>query len=187
MKSKTTQLRCWLVLFSLAASLQITLGYYDPAAQRWINRDPIGERGGVNLDGFGGNNPINHTDAFGLLVGTPLPLPAPPVTLPPLLIPKPGPPPVVACTVTFCCFYLGTSYVCEKTGIHDWLADKICKWQTSDRDKCRQDCFDRYESDGDECRRIPPARRDERRECWERIMRKQRDCLQDCDDKFPLK
>jgi hypothetical protein len=45
MKPQIIQLRCWLVLFSLAASLQATLGYYDPAAQRWINRDPIYEPG----------------------------------------------------------------------------------------------------------------------------------------------
>ena len=29
--------------------------YYDPLAGRWLNRDPIGERGGVNLYGFVGN------------------------------------------------------------------------------------------------------------------------------------
>ena len=45
MKPQTIQLQCWLVLLSLAASLQITLGYYDPAAQRWINRDPISDQG----------------------------------------------------------------------------------------------------------------------------------------------
>jgi len=45
MKPQTTQFRCWLALFSLAASLQVTLAYYDPAAQRWINRDPVGEAG----------------------------------------------------------------------------------------------------------------------------------------------
>jgi hypothetical protein len=65
MKPQIIQLRCWLMLFSLAASLQITLGYYDPAAQRWINRDPIGERGGIPLHVFVGNNPVKRHDPFG--------------------------------------------------------------------------------------------------------------------------
>lgn len=39
------QTRHLLPILALAASLQTTLGYYDPAAQRWINRDPIGEAG----------------------------------------------------------------------------------------------------------------------------------------------
>jgi len=45
MNPQITQLRCWLVLSSLAASLQITLAYYDPGIQRWINRDPISDQG----------------------------------------------------------------------------------------------------------------------------------------------
>jgi hypothetical protein len=49
MKPQIPQLQCWLTLLSLAASLQITLGYYAPAAQHWINRDPIEEREGINL------------------------------------------------------------------------------------------------------------------------------------------
>jgi hypothetical protein len=32
----------------------------------WLNHDPIGERGGVNLYVFAGNNPINRLDIFGL-------------------------------------------------------------------------------------------------------------------------
>jgi hypothetical protein len=39
------QLLRLLPFLALAASLQITLGYYDPAAQRWINRDPADESG----------------------------------------------------------------------------------------------------------------------------------------------
>jgi len=33
---------------------------------RWINRDPIGERGGENLFGHGLNNPINILDLLGM-------------------------------------------------------------------------------------------------------------------------
>jgi RHS repeat-associated protein len=40
--------------------------FYDPTLQRWLNRDPIGERGGLNLYGFVGNNPANSADAYGL-------------------------------------------------------------------------------------------------------------------------
>jgi len=39
--------------------------YYSPQLGRFINRDPIGERGGVNLYGFVGNSPVNHLDRFG--------------------------------------------------------------------------------------------------------------------------
>jgi uncharacterized protein RhaS with RHS repeats len=59
------QLRRCLPLLTLAASLQITLGYYDPAAQRWITRDPIGEGGGINLSGIAGNNLLQKRDPWG--------------------------------------------------------------------------------------------------------------------------
>jgi RHS repeat-associated protein len=38
---------------------------YDPTIQRWIQRDPIGEAGGLNLYGFVGNAPVNWVDAWG--------------------------------------------------------------------------------------------------------------------------
>ncbi len=40
--------------------------YYDPTQGRWLNRDPIGYAGGVNLYGYVGNNPTNYGDANGL-------------------------------------------------------------------------------------------------------------------------
>jgi RHS repeat-associated protein len=40
--------------------------YYDPNLQRWPNRDPIQEMGGVNLYKFVLNRPISLTDKFGL-------------------------------------------------------------------------------------------------------------------------
>ncbi len=40
--------------------------YYDPRQGRFINRDPIGEEGGINLYGFVGNNPVNAIDFLGL-------------------------------------------------------------------------------------------------------------------------
>ncbi len=40
--------------------------HYDPVAGRWLSRDPIGERGGVNLYGFIGNDGVNGVDMLGL-------------------------------------------------------------------------------------------------------------------------
>jgi len=40
--------------------------YYSSELGRWISRDPIGERGGLNLFGFVGNSPIVATDLLGL-------------------------------------------------------------------------------------------------------------------------
>jgi RHS repeat-associated protein len=40
--------------------------YYDPLTGRWPSRDPIEEKGGLNLYGFVANNPIVYTDNLGL-------------------------------------------------------------------------------------------------------------------------
>jgi RHS repeat-associated protein len=40
--------------------------YYDPVVGRWPSRDPIGERGGLNLYGFVGNSATAVIDPFGL-------------------------------------------------------------------------------------------------------------------------
>ncbi|MDD3546296.1 MAG: RHS repeat-associated core domain-containing protein, partial [Kiritimatiellae bacterium] len=40
--------------------------FYSPELMRWLNRDPIEERGGVPLYCFVNNNPINATDPIGL-------------------------------------------------------------------------------------------------------------------------
>lgn len=39
---------------------------YDQATGRWLQEDPIGVAGGVNLYQFNGNNPVAFTDPFGL-------------------------------------------------------------------------------------------------------------------------
>jgi len=52
-----------------AQSMGVTYyGYrwYDPATGRWPSRDPIGERGGLNLYQFLGNNGVGFVDRFGL-------------------------------------------------------------------------------------------------------------------------
>ena len=63
---RIAQLRRRLPFLALAASLQITLGYYDPAAQRWINRDPVQETGGVNMLRAFSNRPTGTVDRLGL-------------------------------------------------------------------------------------------------------------------------
>jgi RHS repeat-associated protein len=40
--------------------------FYEPNLQRWINRDPIEEAGGINLFRFVGNSPVNYVDPKGL-------------------------------------------------------------------------------------------------------------------------
>ena len=40
--------------------------YYDPLTGRWPSRDPIEERGGLNLYGFVGNSAMNAIDVLGL-------------------------------------------------------------------------------------------------------------------------
>ncbi len=40
--------------------------YYAPEVGRWPSRDPIGERGGINLYGMVGNDAVNNVDVLGL-------------------------------------------------------------------------------------------------------------------------
>ena len=42
--------------------------FYNPSIGRWINRDPIEERGSVNLYSFSGNSPVNYLDYKGLAI-----------------------------------------------------------------------------------------------------------------------
>jgi len=48
--------------------LDYGLRYYDPATGRWLNRDPIAEEGGQNLNAVAGNNFIGSFDVHGLYV-----------------------------------------------------------------------------------------------------------------------
>ncbi len=43
--------------------------YYDPLTGRWPSRDPIEEKGGLNLHGFVGNDGVNKWDLLGQLFG----------------------------------------------------------------------------------------------------------------------
>jgi len=42
--------------------------FYDPNLQRWVNRDPIQERGGIHLYEFAKNSPIRFVDTDGRLI-----------------------------------------------------------------------------------------------------------------------
>jgi hypothetical protein len=44
-----------------------TYRYYDPLTGRWPSRDPIQEKGGINLYGFVGNDGLNQWDYLGLV------------------------------------------------------------------------------------------------------------------------
>jgi hypothetical protein len=47
--------------------------FYDPLSERWLNRDPIEELGGMNLFAFVDNCPVNYGDPFGLDPGQTFP------------------------------------------------------------------------------------------------------------------
>jgi len=66
--------------------------FYDPSVQRWLNRDPIGELGGLNLYSYIYNSPINFVDPQGLqfIELAPLLLQPPPV-VPPVEVVAPRP------------------------------------------------------------------------------------------------
>ena len=42
--------------------------HYAPKLGCWLSKDPIGEKGGVNLYGFAGNDPVNRWDSLGLKI-----------------------------------------------------------------------------------------------------------------------
>jgi RHS repeat-associated protein len=58
--------------------------FYVPLLGRWINRDPIGERGGVNLYAFVNNATLNESDWHGLAAA---PNETPPGVWPPEKLP----------------------------------------------------------------------------------------------------
>ncbi len=72
--------------------------YYDPSTGRFLQRDPIGIRGGLNVYGYCGNNPVSRIDPSGLCAGPPPRInvtpPAPPASPSPSPDKVPGNEPV---------------------------------------------------------------------------------------------
>ena len=70
-------------LLAYLAGLCNASAFYDPGAQRWLNRDPMGELGGINTFEFVDNSPQAIVDAFGLdPISNQLPYPNIPVPVP---------------------------------------------------------------------------------------------------------
>jgi hypothetical protein len=61
--SVTQCLLCALGLWLL--SQQCAQCFYDPGLQRWLNRDPFAENGGINLYSFAGNRAPDEVDPWG--------------------------------------------------------------------------------------------------------------------------
>jgi uncharacterized protein RhaS with RHS repeats len=54
-----------LMLLLALFGVQSVWGFYDPSAGRWINRDPLEERGGLNLYVALQNSPVDRIDPDG--------------------------------------------------------------------------------------------------------------------------
>ena len=59
----TLALSAWLLL------TQTGQCYYNPSTGSWLSRDPIEEKGGVNLHAFVRNDPIGKVDVLGKICG----------------------------------------------------------------------------------------------------------------------
>ncbi len=67
--------------------------FYDPNTQRWLNRDPLEEWGGINLYVISANAPTTDVDIDGLTIYPNPPIPdEPPASPPPAPKPNPKPP-----------------------------------------------------------------------------------------------
>ena len=65
-KTRTNMILLVLTMLAYFSSLHLASAFYDPGAQRWLNRDPILEKGGINLFAFVLNRPIDLGDIHGL-------------------------------------------------------------------------------------------------------------------------
>lgn len=57
MMCRISQIQLFLAFLPMAA-----LGYYSPDVGRWMTRDPLEEKGGLNLHAFCENDPVNSVD-----------------------------------------------------------------------------------------------------------------------------
>lgn len=65
MKTQMKPMIWLLTLLALLSAPHLASAYYDPGVQRWINRDPLGEKGSRNASQFVANNPPNEMDPLG--------------------------------------------------------------------------------------------------------------------------
>jgi RHS repeat-associated protein len=61
-----------LLNFSPAGLHLATYRAYDPASARWLSRDPIRERGGINLYSYVDGDPVRYEDPKGLDIEMPM-------------------------------------------------------------------------------------------------------------------
>ncbi|MEI6074620.1 MAG: RHS repeat-associated core domain-containing protein [Verrucomicrobiota bacterium] len=71
MKTPDAYLSKWLLIVIFLVNANSVFGFYEPNQQRWLNRDPIREKGGINVYGFVGNNPVIKIDSLGLQLADP--------------------------------------------------------------------------------------------------------------------
>jgi RHS repeat-associated protein len=106
---------------------QVRYRYYHPLLGTWINRDPIEEKGGINLYEFNQNNPVFYIDSDGKSpIAIPFPsLPTisipPAIPIPPISAPLPA---LIGGGVLIGGFAAGY-YIGDQTGFHDWLGDRL--------------------------------------------------------------
>jgi hypothetical protein len=95
------------VLLTAVADLQ---AFYNPGTGRWLNRDPIGEHGGLNNYGVVSNCPVSRVDTDGRQGYSPWPG-HPPITFPPKP-PNPSPKPTLFYwRPTHCSSPLSTAFI----------------------------------------------------------------------------
>jgi len=67
-----------IVFIICVAAIQDASAFYSAEQGRWLNRDPIREKGGINVYGFVHNSPLNKYDILGLEADAPPPGKNPP-------------------------------------------------------------------------------------------------------------
>jgi len=66
-QGKTSDYRYAGMYYHASTGLYLThYRFYDPQSGRWLNRDPIGEKGGVNIYAYVNGKTLNHNDFFAI-------------------------------------------------------------------------------------------------------------------------
>jgi len=72
MKTKAQLTLILVALLAYWVGLCNASAFYDPGTQRWLNRDPFGEIGGINMHEYVGNQPISNLDPDGRFAWVPI-------------------------------------------------------------------------------------------------------------------